>query len=501
MRSASVVVVGAGIGGLVAAVELARRGIRVTVLEKSAGPGGKMRREEIAGLSFDAGPTVLTMLSVFEDIFAGAGSRVEDHLELEELDVLARHWWPDGSQLDLYRDIERSADAIGQFAGSEEAKSYRRFRRAAKDIYETLERTFIRATRPSLPGLIGRVGILDLPRLIRIQPYKTMWDELGKYFRDPRLRQLFGRYATYCGSSPFQAPATMMLVAHVEAEGVWRVVGGMNRLAQALAVLASAHGADFRYDAQVVRIEARDHRVQRVQLESGEAISTDAVVWNGDASAVAGLLAGPSQRVAPRAMAFSQRSLSAVTWTGLGSAGPVDLSHHNVFFSPDYRSEFKDIIRDGRPANTPTIYVCAQDRTADGPRPSVPPDVTERLMCLVNAPANADSERCQMWETETCLDRAFGRLGKLGIRLSPMQGESLLRTPLQYSLMFPATGGALYGKASHGWMASFQRPRQRTRIANLYLAGGSTHPGPGVPMAALSGRLAAQAIVSDLISA
>ncbi len=209
-----------------------------------------------------------------------------------------------------------------------------------------------------------------------------MWDELGKYFRDPRLRQLFGRYATYCGSSPFLAPATLMLVAHVEMDGVWRVEGGMHRLAVALADLAHDRGARIFYGQNAKRILVEGGRATGVETEQGEIISADAVVMNGDAGALrAGLLGAPAIAAlnsAPRA----QPSLSAVTFAMRAQTRGFPLVHHNVFFSRDYRAEFDDIFRDRRLPRAPTVYVCAQDRGDEDVRSS-----DERLFALVNAPA------------------------------------------------------------------------------------------------------------------
>ncbi|PPD19179.1 MAG: CrtD protein, partial [Methylocystis sp.] len=238
MRTHRVVVIGAGIGGLVSALLLSARGFDVAVLERAPSPGGKMREIEAGGVALDAGPTVMTMRWVFDQIFDEADADFSDRVKLLRLETLARHAWSESERLDLFADPARSFDAIHAFAGKSEAEGFARFCARAHGIYETLRDSFILAQRPSPIDLVRRAGVSGLPNLARISPFASMWDELGKYFRDPRLRQLFGRYATYCGSSPFLAPATLMLVAHVEMDGVWRVEGGMHRLAVALADLA-----------------------------------------------------------------------------------------------------------------------------------------------------------------------------------------------------------------------------------------------------------------------
>ena len=249
-----VVVIGAGMGGLVAAADLARQGCAVTLIEKAAAPGGKIRQTFVDDAPVDAGPTVLTMRWIFEEIFADAGTSLAEHLELNRAEILARHAWSETERLDLFADIERSADAIGTFAGRAEANGYRTFCARARSMFETLDQPFIRRQRPRLDQLVASYGLFGLGRLRQISPFDTLTKSLREHFRDPRLLQLFGRYATYCGSSPFLAPATLMLVAHVEQAGVWYVGGGMHALATAVADLAIRQGAMLRYEAAAKRI-------------------------------------------------------------------------------------------------------------------------------------------------------------------------------------------------------------------------------------------------------
>ena len=489
-----VVVVGAGIGGLAAALDLAARGIEVLVFERASTPGGKMREIAVGKVRIDAGPTVLTMRWVFEELFAAAGASLGDHLTLRPAEVLARHAWSDTESLDLFADVARSADAIGTFAGLAEARAFREFTERAGNVYRTLERLFIRSSRPSPLGLVRAAGLRGLGELWRISPFTTLWRALGQHFRDPRLQQLFGRYATYCGSSPFLAPATLMLVAHVEQAGVWLVDGGMHRIACALESLAQTRGARFRYDAEVTEVIERGGRATGVRLFTGERIDADAVIINADVAAVArGRFGTPVSRVTPPTP-HDARSLSAVTWNLVARTEGFPLLRHTVFFSRDYPAEFEDILRHDRIPSEPTVYVCAQDRDDRGDtRPSGP----ERLLCLVNAPASGDTRAFDAAEIARCEARAFALLERCGLQVERSPGQCVVTTPADFERLFPSTGGALYGRASHGWTASFQRPNARSLMEGLYHAGGSVHPGPGVPMAALSGRLAARALLED----
>ncbi|MGA7805362.1 phytoene desaturase family protein, partial [Bradyrhizobium sp.] len=273
-----VVVVGAGVAGLVAAFALAARGLDVTLLERGAAPGGKMRQIAIGDARIDSGPTVFTMRWVFDELFAAAGKHFADHVRLRPLEILARHAWDENARLDLFADQDRAVDAIGDFAGAAEAARDQSFCRDTRRIYDLLEKSFLRAPQPSISGLIGTGGFRGLTQLHQIKPFASMWSALSRYFHDPRLRQLFGRYATYCGSSPFKAPATLMLVAHVEREGVWSIDGGMQGLARALADSAKALGAGIRYDQDVAEVLIQKGRAGGVRLSNGEHIEADAVI-------------------------------------------------------------------------------------------------------------------------------------------------------------------------------------------------------------------------------
>jgi 1-hydroxycarotenoid 3,4-desaturase len=489
-----VAVVGAGIGGLVGALLLAARGFAVTLFESAEAPGGKMREVATSGARIDAGPTVFTMRWAFEEVFAEAGASLADRVELTPLATLARHAWSDGSRLDLHADFERSVEAIRDFAGPAEADGFRAFSARARAIYRTLERPFLRESRPNPLTLTARVGAAGLPDLMKISPFATLWGALGEHFRDSRLRQLFGRYATYCGSSPFLAPATLMLIAHVEQAGVWTLPGGMHGLAVALADLARERGVVLHYGRRVARLLAAGGRASGVETADGERFAADAVLFNGDAAAIgSGALGRDVARAVPEARSAPD-SLSAVTWAMVGKPQGFALSHHNVFFGDDYANEFNEILVRRRLPSDPTIYVCAQDRVDEAAR-----EGAERLFCLVNAPASTGRELSQ-GDIDACEEITFRKLERLGLTILTDRAARLRVTPADFGRLFPATGGALYGRASHGWRASFARPGSRTRLPGLYLAGGSAHPGPGAPMAALSGRLAAAAMTADLTS-
>ena len=506
LKSKHVIVVGAGVGGLVSALLLAHSGVRVTLVDAASAPGGKMRQVNVGGALVDSGPTVFTMRWVFEQIFAQVGCNLADLVKLEPLDILCRHAWGCNNhdadkRLDLFADVARSADAIAQFSSPEEARRFAAFCKKAKEIYNHLEGPYIRSSRPSLTSMGADLGVKGLAALASLGPFGSLWQSLGHYFHDPRLRQLFGRYATYCGASPWAAPATLMLVAHVELDGVWSVDGGMHALAKAIAHQAERQGATLRYSSPCQRIVVRDGRACGVELASGEQLEADAVIFNGDASALAQGLLGDDARLAAKHTPLAKRSLSAVTWSVNAKASGFPLVRHNVFFDDDYKLEFDEIFKQHKLPSRGTVYVCAQDRT-DAAQAI---DGNERLLCLVNAPATGDKSAghpITPLEIQSCQEQSLKLLGQCGLtlNLNSATAQSVVTSPSDFNQLFPGTGGALYGRASHGWMTPFQRPSSASKLPGLYLAGGSVHPGPGVPMAALSGQLAAATVSAFLTS-
>ncbi len=492
-----VVVIGAGVGGLVSALQLAARGLSVTLLEAADAPGGKMRQPLVDGAAIDSGPTVFTMRWVFDQIYASAGASLDQELKLNTLPVLARHAWSAGEEMDLFADPAQSRDAIARFAGPAEAARFVQFCRQAREVYDTLEGPFIRSQSPTLASMAGELGLKGLAVLAALGPMSNLWEALGKQFHDYRLQQLFARYATYCGSSPWEAPATLMLVTQVELDGVWSVEGGMHALARSLAMLAERKGATLRYGQRVAGIKVDGGRASGVITEAGEHIAADSVVFNGELSALGLGLVGDAARRAAPPLTPSKRSLSALTWSlHAETTGPFRLDRHNVFFQPDYAHEFGDIFARSRLPRTPTVYVCAQDR-GDPATTSTPG--RDRLLVLVNAPAQ-DGHPLNESEIDACESHTFSLLARYGLTVCRTPQNCLRTAPADFERLFPGSAGALYGRATHGWMSAFSRNGARTRIPGLYAAGGSVHPGPGVPMAAMSGQLAAATLMAHLDS-
>ncbi len=478
MSAVDVVVVGAGIGGLAAAMTLAGAGERVLVLERSTTPGGKARVLHVDGVAIDAGPTVLTMPERFDALFASVGLRRGDYIRIAKLPILARHLFPGGDVFDLHDDVARNVAEIAAFASQEDADGYVRFMRHAADLFGRTKAPFMDAPRPTLAELIRA------PRqalaMSRVDWRRSLWDALGTFFREPRLRQLFARYATYYGSSPFHAPATLGLIAHVEQQGVYAVEGGMAGLAQGMARAVQDLGATLQTNTEVTGMDTSSGRVRSVVTKDGARIPCRAVVWNGVPGQLAEVLS--TQRLVARAS--SETSLSAVTFAMRARVEGLHPVMHNVCFSSDYPREFRELMAEHRVPSDPTVYICAQgDKAAD----------VQSLLVLINAPP--ESSTSSPVEPESCWMQTCASLQRCGVTLTPL--AQTITTPKDFAALFPGSGGALYGAATHSPWQIFRRPNARSHVPGIYLCGGSTHPGAGVPMVAQSGHLAAHAYLDD----
>lgn len=488
----AVVVVGAGMGGLAAAIRLAAAGHPVTVLEAHGWPGGKMRLVDSPAGPVDAGPTVLTLRDVLEDLFAAAGASLAGPLTLTPLPELARHFWTDGTRLDLFPDTGANIAAVTEAFGARAGAEFTRFARETSDLYQAFEAPVMRSPRPrplaSAAAALARPA--TLPWLV---PGRSLDAMLRTRLSEPKLRQLFGRYATYIGGNPMQAPAVLGLIWQAEARGVWAVQGGMAALARALAGLLEGLGGRIHYGAPVAAITSAGGQVSGVTMANGEHLACKRIVFNGDPAALPHLLDQPGK--APSRRQTQPRSLSARVWTFAATVAPEArdlLAYHSVFFADDPAQEFGPLAR-GRTPASPTIYVCAQDRLG------TPPAGPERFQFILNAPAGNPED--DPGKDSPCQTYPTRRLAAFGLGLTPEPGPEALTTPQAFAALFPHSQGALYGLSPNGALASFLRPGARTKLGGLYLAGGGAHPGAGVPMALISGHHAARAAMADRISA
>ena len=484
-----VIVIGAGVGGLATAMRLAGRGAQVTVFEAQPTPGGKMRTLPTIAGPVDAGPTVFTMKWVFDDLFAACGESLADHVTLTQAETIARHFWPDGTMLDLSHDATVSAANLRQEFGDRSAREFDLFCKRAQTLFDAFDAPMMRSTAPSTLGMTGTV--LRQPSLIgAMAPHKTLAQLLQASFSEPKLRQLFGRYATYVGGSPYGSPALLSLIWHAERSGVWAVKGGIHQLACAMEKVAAAKGVVFHYDSPVTGITPDDNGVS--VTVGGQTHHGDCAVFNGDPRAISEGLMGAKARTSVANSASNPRSLSACVYAFAAEPSRTDLSHHNVFFGDDPRSEF-DPIKAGQLPTDPTLYVCAQDRGGGHQT-----DGAERFEIIMNAPPSTKAHQRQPERIAQCQTLILDQLARMGLTFSPVPTAAALTLPEDFDRLFPASQGSLYGRSPHGMTAAMKRPTARTLIKGLYLAGGGAHPGAGVPMATLSGLHAAEAIRTDL---
>ena len=473
------IVIGAGVGGLAASINMARAGVRVRLYERGPTVGGKLRELDVGGQKVLAGPSVFTMRWIFDELF---DNKLADYVTLQPVDPLCRHFFADGSTLDLFTDEARSRDAIERFAGRRDADGYLKYRKHAAKIYDVVRGPFM---ENAVPSLFDFMSPRALWQMMQIDGMRSLWRALEEYFVDPRLRQLFGRYATYNGSSPYHAPATLAVIAHVEnAYGIFSVEGGIVRLAEALRRRAEELGVVITCNADVDEIViepsggplAGSLRARGVRV-GGTVEWADCVVANCDVADAYGRLLGDAARKPLRKYAEEELSLSAYVLCAVGAPAPLELLHHNVFFSRDYKREFDELVGERRPPEDPTVYVCAE---APG-----------RYFILTNAPPLDDKGARLDWSLEAprCRARMERVLGRHGWSLQPSAAVEI--APPDFAARFPSSRGAIYGLASNSRMAAFKRPANTLPgIDGLYFCGGSVHPGAGLPMVALSARIA-----------
>lgn len=516
-------IIGSGIAGLSAAIRLAAAGQKVLVLEKNAQVGGKMGEITADGFRWDTGPSVITMQPVFEDLFRAAGRRLEDYVTLLPVEPLTRYFWPDGKRLDATRDLQRMAEQIEAFE-PRDVEGYLAFLAYAARLHRLTGPAFIYGD-PVSPRTFLQVPVSEWRH---IDGWRTMQTAINSFVRSSHLRQLLGRFATYVGASPFRAPATLSVIAHVELTGgVWYPRGGIYAIARALEKLALELGVEMQLNAPVDEIIVREKRAVGVRV-NGTVLVARHILSNVDAAHTYQKLL-PTGAVPPsavRALTQAEPSVSGfILFLGVRGQHP-QLAHHNIFFCQDYAREFEDIFQRGQPPADPTVYVAI---TSKRDATHAPPGC-ENWFVLVNAPplsSHAPSEGRVLsnssrsilsvskdaalrhsfasqganyhWPSRAAEYRqhVLATLARHGLDLSGKIITEKMLTPVEIEALTGARRGALYGASSNNMFAAFRRPHNVSPyIQNLYLAGGTAHPGGGVPMVMLSGAAAARRILA-----
>jgi phytoene desaturase len=484
---ARTLVIGGGLGGLAVALRLAARGVRVTIFEQAPTLGGKMNLWETEGFRFDTGPSLITMPWIFEELFEAAGTKLCDHIVLTEVQPLARYVFDDGTRFTYTTSMPSWLETIRRLEPRDE-EGFLRYMALGARLFELSRATFFAG--PPLARL--QPGAL---RALRRAPLRHAWgnyhNAVCAHFRSPHLRQLFDRYTTYVGSSPYRTPATLTVIPYIEhAFGGWHVHGGLYRLVEALADIARRRGVVIETGARVVAVEQESGRVAAVRLAGGKRHEADIVVMNGDPSLMPGLLAGGAETTLPP----EDRSLSGFVMLFAVRKDLPEIGHHTVCFSADYEEEFHQLFDRRRFPKDPTVYVSAPSRTDR----TLVPGRGETLFVMANAPATDPSE----WGEDAVREatrRVLERLKKSGF--PSIEGEIVATSvwsPPSFARAFAAPGGAIYGTHSHGWRRAFLRPPNRDRrVRGLYYVGGGTHPGGGTPTVLLSARITAGLVLRD----
>ena len=496
-----VAVIGSGLGGLSAACVLAARGHEVTLFEKNEWLGGKAAEHRADGFRFDMGPTILTLPGVLKRIFEEAGKRIEDYLQLVELDPQWRCFFEDGSSLDLVSDTVRMQQNLRELSGdNKSADGYAKFIDMSRGLHDVSERFFFWKSVGGIADTFQATGAFNLKVLkdvLSLRMGQSVAAVVRKHVPDARAAQMIDHFTQYVGSSPDASPAVLCGIAHMQTkEGVWYPIGGTRAVPNALAKLANDLGVTVHCNADVDAIETNASEVTGVRLVNGQSYQFDAVVSNCDSVRTHRELlreyTQPTQFTRKRD--FEPACSGVVLYLGLNESYD-HLLHHNFVFSKDPHEEFDWIYKQGKPAPDPTCYVCAPART----EPKVAPPGGEALYVLVHTPyLRPDHDWSQMLPEyrEVILDK-LESTGKMKDLRSRIVSEASL-TPEGIHKRYRVLNGAIYGLASHGKFLGAFKPANRSRdLHGLYLAGGAAHPGPGMPMVLMSGWIAADSLDAD----
>ena len=483
----SAIVIGGGVGGLAAAIRLACKGYRTTLFEANAYLGGKLCSFSQDGYRFDAGPSLFTQPENLAELFALAGVNMAEHFAYERLDPVMRYQWPDGPVLTASGDAERFAAEVERVLGVPAAVVQRQLSRARR-TYELTEGVFLRQSLHRIGTYLKPSTWWSIANLPRIDGLRSMHAANATTLRHPKLVQLFDRYATYNGSDPYRAPATLNLIPHLEFhQGAYFPTGGMIRITEALSFLARHVGVALVTSAPVERIAVQGGRAVGVHV-GGTLHPADLVVSNADVLPTYRRLL-PDQP-APEAALAQERSTSGLVFYWGIARSFSELLLHNVFFSSDYRREFEDLFALRTVPSEPTIYLNITSKHA----PADAPPGHENWFTMINTPPDAGQD----WPALIAQARATVlRIlsARLGTDLEPLIRTEAVLEPQLIEARTSSGGGSLYGSASNTPLAAFFRhPNFSRRIRGLYFVGGSVHPGGGIPLCLRSAQIAADQV-------
>jgi len=472
-----VVVVGAGLSGLSAALHLAGAGRQVTVVERAEVPGGRAGLLEVDGYRFDTGPTVLTMPHLIADALGAVGEELDDWLDLQPVAPLYRAFYPDGSRLDVHADRERMAEEVRQVCGPQEARGYERYVEFVSRLYDLEMRDFIESNTDSPLGLLTP----DLARLVAAGGFRRLAPKVASYLRDPRTQRVFSFQAMYAGLAPHDALALYAVISYMDSvAGVYFPRGGMHAVPQALAGAAEKHGVTFRFGEEVSRLEVSGSRATAVVTRDGERLAADVVVLTTDQ---------PHELLPTARQRRLRHSPSCFLLLAGSSARYRKAAHHNLHFGRAWRSTFRELIDDGCLMTDPSLLVT--NPTASDP--SLAPEGKQSYYVLLPTP-NSDAGIDWGVVGPRYRDEVVARLDALGYKGfgDAIEVENVT-TPDDWQRLGMAHGTP-FGPAHTFRQTGPFRPGNLL-MDNVVRAGSGTRPGVGVPMVLISGRLAAQRVL------
>lgn len=484
-----IAVIGAGLGGLASALRLVNKGFEVDLFEKNATPGGKIQEVTEGSFRFDTGPSVVTMPAVLDELFNDLGLRRQDYINLQKIDPICRYFWEDGQQIDIGHDLKQLKNELSRVSETD-AAAFDSFYTYSKSIYETTADVFLYRPIHEISKMLSWLVFKKLFALKQIDALKTVNRGIRRFFKDRRLVQLFNRYATYSGSDPYQAPATLNIIPYVEiGMGAYYIDGGIYRLVEVLFNLAKKRGVQFYFNHPVKAI-LHDHG-KLYGLDVGDQPKVyDAVVCNADVvSTYKKLIKGyKSTRLK---LSRQEPSLSGLVFLWGVKGSYPQLKHHNVLFSDDYALEFKQLFSEKKAPDDPTIYIAITSKS----NPSHAPEGYENWFVLLNMPYITDKNYTDKNLIENMRRVTIKRLKDINIDLEGKITTEEIILPQDLEQRYGANRGSIYGLSSNGRLAAFKRMANRShQIKGLYFSGGSVHPGGGIPLVLLSARLATEQI-------